>query len=518
MTRRLPAGLSTAVLLVTAWLICDPLTPDLAAQTYRVHLFDHSGLIVFDTYWYGGHTLPGYSLLFPVLASLLGMRVLAAAAVIVSSAIFERLTDRAYGRTARWGSVAFALAATGDIWSGRLTFALGVSLALAAVLALYNSHTALGALLALLCTAASPVAGVLLALAAVTHAFATRSYRIALAVIVPALALPLTLALAFPEGGYEPFPVLSFLATALVTVGFYWALPGSRRELRIGAVLYLAVCTASLLLHTPMGSNIERYGVLLAAPLLLCVLATQSTSAFTFRRILILAGMLVWIIWGPVRETAAVLDNPSTDPSYYLPVERFMAHQGGLVRVEVPLTRGHWEAAWLARDLPLARGWEKQLDERYDSVLLSGGLDAQSYERWLREQAVGYVALPDVALDPSSAREGALIRHGLPYLRLVDRSAHWRIYRFLDARPMAEGPGRLTALTHDSFTVNASARGRMLVRIHYTSYWKIVSGVGCVTSAPGGWTAVTARRPGRMVVAARFSLGRAFGGGGVCRG
>ncbi len=43
------------------------------------------------------------------------------------------------------------------------------------------------------------------------------------------------------------------------------------------------------------------------------------------------------------------------------------------MRVEVPLTRSHWEAALMAPTVSLARGWEKQLDERYDGVLLDPG-------------------------------------------------------------------------------------------------------------------------------------------------
>ena len=73
----------------------------------------------------------------------------------------------------------------------------------------------------------------------------------------------------------------------------------------------------------------------------------------------------MWVAWGPVRETLAVAGNESTSASYYAPVERFLAgvrRARGAVRVEVPLTRSHWEAALLAPTVSLARGWEKQLD------------------------------------------------------------------------------------------------------------------------------------------------------------
>src|SRR5207245_2809108 len=86
----------------------------------------------------------------------------------------------------------------------------------------------------------------------------------------------------------------------------------------------------------------------------------------------------LWVLWGPVRETVAVVGSESTSTAYYEPVERFVAGQGdGPVRIEMPLTRSHWEAALLAPSVSLARGWEKQLDSRYDQVLLTAlGHDA----------------------------------------------------------------------------------------------------------------------------------------------
>jgi hypothetical protein len=187
------------------------------------------------------------------------------------------------------------------------------------------------------------------------------------------------------------------------------------------------------------------------------------------------------------------------------------------VRLEVPLTRTHWETAELAPRVSLARGWEKQLDTRYDAVLLDPALSARSYERWLRQQAVTYVALPDAKLDPSSAREGELIRAGLPYLRQVFAGRHWRIYAVRAPTPLATGPGRLTSLGHESFALAAGAPGSFLVRVRFTRYWTLVRGDGCIDRAAGGWTRVLARAPGPLVVRARFSLARALGLAGSCR-
>jgi hypothetical protein len=561
--------------LLLAWLLVDPRTPDLAAQAYRLGLYERAGMSVFDEHWYAGHALPGYSLLFAPLASLVGMRALAVASVLCSVVLFERIVLGVYGdglgdrrarRSAIGGACLFAVAAVGDVWSGRLTFALGVTLALACAYALSRERLALAAPLAGVCAAASPVAGVLLALAGLTYALAARSPRVLLAVAGPVALVLVPLRVLFAEGGFEPYPATSFAATVLVVGLFLWALPrgdrADRRMLRVGAIVYLIACGLCLLVHTPMGSNIERYGVLLAGPLLLCALAPSggpsrgrgrgrrgrrrrgsapgagdlspfmaasrparrsapvATAAFGSVVVgIALCAIVVWIVWGPVRETVAVVGSPATQASYYAPVERYLlAHGASLQRVEVPLTRSHWEAALLAPSVSLARGWEKQLEERYDSVLLGRGLTASSYRAWLDEQAVAYVALPDVPLDSSSAREGTLIRHGLPYLRLVFASRHWRVYAVRDATPLLSGPGGLTALGNDTFALDARSAGTLLARIHYTRYDTVVSGRGCVASAPGGWTYVRARAPGEIVVAARFSLGRALGLGGACTG
>jgi hypothetical protein len=520
------AGLLVVTALIAAWQIAGPRTPDLAAAVYRIGLFHELGLAVWDEHWYAGHHLPGYSLLFPPLASLLGLRLLATLCVLASTALFERLALAVYGKGARWGAAWFAVAAVADVWIGRVAFALGVSLALAAVLAFVRGRTrlagALTAVLAAASAAASPVAGALLVLAGVTYAVHRRSARAMLGLSAPAIAVIGLSALFVPEGGSEPYTIVSFAATVLVVVAFLWALPPDQPLLRLGALLYLFSCLLCLAVATPMGSNVERYAVLLAGPLLVCVALSEPgpergrrlTPAITVA----LCISAVWVAWGPVRETLAVAGNASTSASYYAPVERFLAaHSGATTRVEVPLTRSHWETALLAPTVSLARGWEKQLDTRFDGVLLAPGLTAAAYRAWLREQAVSYVALPDTPLDPSSAQEGRLIAGGVPYLREVFASRHWRIYAVRSPTPLAAGPGRLVALGHDFFTLRADSPGRFLVRVRYSPYLSVSGGAGCVGPAPGGWTSVLVRAPGSVVVGARFSLSGALGLQSSCR-
>ncbi|MEA2208519.1 MAG: hypothetical protein QOF54_996, partial [Solirubrobacteraceae bacterium] len=389
-----PYGLATAVVLLAAWLLVAPRTPDLAAAAYRVDLFGHVGLSVYDEHWYAGHDLPGYSVLFGPLAWLLGLRVVGALSVLASVACFERLTSGGARAAGRWASIAFAAAAVGDVWIGRLAFALGVAFAMGATLAFARRRSVAAIALATCAAASSPVAGVLLALAALTHALWRRSPRALLVLALAAIVVVVALAVLFAEGGWEPYPLVSFGATVLVVGAVAWALPRGAGELRLGAAVYALACVVFVLVRTPMGSNVERYGVLLAGPLLLWSLGVARRAPGGGRaaparawgpggRIAVLVALGAWVAWagwGPLRETLAVAGNGSTQSAYYAPVELFLdraAHAP--VRLEVPLTRTHWETAELAPRVSLARGWEKQLDTRFDAVLLSRRLTAAEY-------------------------------------------------------------------------------------------------------------------------------------------
>lgn len=537
-----------AAILVGAWLLVSPNTPDLAAQAYRSRLLEEVGFAVWDNNWYGGHHMPGYSLLYPWVALLLGMRLAGAFAVLVSTWAFERVVLPVYGAAARWGALCFALATAGDLWIGRLTFALGVAFAMLAVLAAMRQRGLLALLAAIACAASSPVAGLLLALAGVTHVLAERRLRPGLNLALPPLLLVLATQALFPEGGWEPFGAVSLLATLGVTLAFLWALPPEERLLRWGAALYL-LATLLAVIPTPMGANAERYGVLLAAPMLLCGLSRSGwTSAHrsgsgelpggsgelhggrSWRRVgrwsagrsravsaLALCAMLVWVVWGPVVQTAGVQGDPSTHASFYAPLRRFLAlHARSPVRIEVPFTRSHWEAALLAPYVPLARGWERQLDKRYNEAIEKNPLSPRVYRRWLERNAVSYVALANVPLDGSSIGEAALLRKGVPYLHEVLHTPDWRVFAVTHPTPLASAPGTLVRLGHNSFSVRFSAAGRSLVRVRYTPYWTLAAGAGCVREGAEGWTEVSAVRAGVVRLAARFSFGRALGLDGAC--
>lgn len=119
--RTLPSWAATAAL-AGCWLAMGPATPDLAAQVYRAGLFAAHGFAVWDNGWYDGHHVPGYSLVFPVVGSVLGVRATRAGAAVLSAALFQSLVrGRRADAACRW----FAIGCVADLLVGRLTYALG---------------------------------------------------------------------------------------------------------------------------------------------------------------------------------------------------------------------------------------------------------------------------------------------------------------------------------------------------------------------------------------------------------
>ncbi len=492
-----PVLVASAIALV--YLVWQPPSTDLAAATYRSGLFSREGLAVYDTAWYGGHHMPAYSVLFPPLGAWLGLQLVGALSVVAGSWAFALLVRHRVA--AIWFAATFAV----SLGSNRLPFTLGVALGLGALLAADRGRRWVGVALAVLAALASPLAGAFLALVSVV-------WRPSRALGVAALATVVVLTQAFPEGGQEPYGFTSILQTVL-DVGALAILVGARnRVLRAGLVLYLLVSIGSYIVHSPVGSNIDRLGELFAGPAAAYALWPQR------RVVLALIGvpLVYWSLQAPVRDVYVGQGDPTVQASYYVPLERFLTAQGGgPFRLEVPFTASHWDAAWLAPHFPLARGWERQVDVGDNPLFYDGTLDAQSYERWLHASAVRYVALPDSTLDYSAQAEAALIRRGLPYLSLLGSPGHWRVYAVRDPTPLASAPAAMTALGAQDFTLRFAAAGTSTVRLRWTPYWTPPHGV-CVARAPGGYTLVSAPAAGLVHVHASFSLARVFARGRRC--
>jgi hypothetical protein len=513
------AALALSAAVTGAFALWNPPLRDLAAHTFRADYFQHYGLALWNASWYGGEYMLTYSILFPPLSALLTPIGAGAVSAVACAYLFDRIVRAQWGHGARLASAWFAvLGSVALLANGWLAFALGAALALAALRAVQLERFLMAAVAGLACALASPVAAFLLTLVLVAGSLSATAprRRAALAVAVATLVPVGLLALAFPEQGRFPFwfsaywPLALTCALALLTIR---GLP-EERQLRSVVIAYLALGTALWLVPNPVGGNVTRLGSLFAGPVLAAVVLARPVRA---PRAVVLAALTVALAWQvvtPLPDTFQSLGDPSTARAYYQPLASWLAgHGGARDRIEVPYTFNHWETAYLAPRFQLARGWLRQADIARNKLFYDGQLTSARYRRWLTDNGVQFVALPDSRLDYSAQQEAALVRREPAYLRLRATPGHWRIYEVRGTAHMLEeragGRATLSSLGPESFVLQVSKPGSFVVRVRPTPYWRLAKGPGCVGSA-GHWTLVRVPAPGRVRVVTRFSPGQAI--------
>src|SRR5438270_598453 len=205
---------------------------------------------------------------------------------------------------------------------------------------------------------------------------------------------------------------------------------------RIGAVLFAITAGSSLLI-----GRVAFAAGLLFGPLavLLAIRARWRLAllvAIGGALVSLLLGLLVavpYLIWWPTHSV--IRDPPAaggaiTEASYYRPlVNRLQATVHEPIRLEIPPTRDHWEGVYVGRHFELARGWERQLDQKYANLFYGTPITPSNYRSWLLRNAVSYVAVYDGAADFAGRSDADfLIQSPPPYLREVWRRAHWTLF------------------------------------------------------------------------------------------
>lgn len=307
-----------AALGAALYLLVAPPSADLAAQEYRADL----GLVLWNNGWYAGHHTPGYSLLSPLLGGTLGVRLAGALAAVAAAALFAPLAHRHWSdpRAAAAAALWFAAGTAAVLLTGRLTFLLGVAIGLGALLALAHDRRALAAVLALLTTLASPVAGLFVALGVVAWALARRERRRSGAAIAVAALAPVAIMLAlFPQGGSEPFVASAFWPALAATLLVAALLPAGERTLRIAALLYAVALVMALAIATPLGGNASRLGALAAGPILLGALVGRRSSLLLAA---LAAAFAYWPLYPAVRDVVRAAGDPSLAGELLRPAAR----------------------------------------------------------------------------------------------------------------------------------------------------------------------------------------------------
>jgi hypothetical protein len=505
-----PAALAigVTVVLVAVYAYWTPSSPDLAAQVARADLVRRAGAVSWWTGWFGGLSLPTYSVFVPWSMAAIGVRVTGVLAVVVGAAAGGVLSRDAL--RPRAGAVGFALAGVADLLAGRVTFAVGLAIAVCALVAVRSHRSALGAGLAVTSFLASPLAGLFVGLVLIAIAVTDASRRRKAGLSAAALLLAGTgMAVLYPGTGVMPFNLRDMIAPTACCVLVLWACPS--RVVRVSALLVLAALPAFFIVPGAVGANIARFAWVCAAPILI-------SCGRWDRRWLVtaLVGLVVWPALDLVSQIAATR-TPSTRAAFYQPLAAELRREQAAAapaatgeRVEVVDTINHWASVYVARSTTIARGWDRQADNADNPIFYrEDALTAASYHEWLHELAVGWVAVPTAPLDSASVQEARLIRGGLNYLSLSWTSHDWKLYHVIDAAPLAIG-ATTVGVTASSITLRRSTPGVVTLRVRYSPYFAVVDATTrrplnvCVTDA-GGWTRIDLPAPATFSLTSPFS-------------
>ena len=499
-------SLLVGAVIALAYLRWTPASPDLAAQVARAGLVKRAGSVAWWTGWFGGLSLPSYSVLVPSWMAALGVSLTGALAAVAGGVAMSILARDA--QRPRAAAIAFAVASAADLVNGRVTFAVGLAIGAWALVAVRARWVPLAAGLALVTFLASPLAGLFLGLALVTVAVLdTDRRRLAIASAAVLVAAGVLMALLFPGTGTMPFSVLDATPTALCCVGIVAVC--ANRYVRFAALLMLLVIPVLLVVPGAIGDNITRLVWVCGVPVVIAYARMP-------RPALIVAVVLVGL-W-PACDLVGQLSStrqPSARQEFYQPLagaldaQRVAAGAGVIgERVEVVDTVNHWASAYLS-GVSLARGWDRQADVGNNPIFYtSGALTASSYHDWLHDLAVGWVALPAAKLDYASVEEGALVASGLGYLQQVWSDGNWTLYRVTDAFPLASG-ATVTGVDASGIALRTAGAGAVFVRARWSSYLTAVSpDTGrdlpvCVQQADG-WVTLQVPSAERVLLTSHF--------------
>lgn len=535
-----------ALALSSLYFILDLRGGDLAAHLYRAELFKHDGFFVWNYNWYGGHYVVSYGVIFPTLSATIGVRLAGALSYLLGVLLFSILARTVFPRRgASAAAYVFAVVFSATLVIGQLPYALAISLGLGALAAAATGRAWIAAFLAVNCALTSPLAALFISFVAFTvwlgghpwetlrtarHAFRTvwesdsHSYLVvALCTLLPATAASLL----FPEGGAQPFVVASYLSAVALT-SFFWLMVrdelagDARRMVATGVVLYLSFLTFNELVPSPVGGNAVRLGMVLLPPVAAAILWPRSGRY----ALAVIVPLLCW--QGATAFWAIATADETGDPHYFAPVNRFLDAKNPKrdQKAEIVFTRNHFEAAYVANQRPIARGWERQLDTKYNALFYDGSLDPRTYARWLIDNDVRWVILPKRAtLDYSGRDEAELIRGGLPYLEPAADFRDWQIFRVtLPERSQLEPEFRGENPT-GGFTIRPPRWGVTRTEVRWQRFLR--PSFGCLRGDDEGFVEIVlpkggvgtgrvSSRPPVITITSDFSLARLMGRGYTC--
>jgi hypothetical protein len=305
----------------------------------------------------------------------------------------------------------------------------------------------------------------------------------------PVLALA-PMALLFGNGGRQPFTAESLRIHIALAVLVIVVAPRRHVAVRVAGALTIILLLGAFYLPSPIGSNALRLPMLFTIPVLAAIAELGRV------RLALLLAAAFW--WQPFLVTSDLgrAGSPESRPAFHEPLAQELSSRAP-GRVEVVPLRDHWESVYVAEQVPLARGWERQVDTDRNALFYRDSLTPRDYVAWLRANAVSYVAIaPGSVPDRYARTESALVLQGLPELRPVWQNDTWQLYEVSGAEPLVSAPAELVRSDRGGVSVRVPAAGDVLVRVRW-SRWLSVDGPGaCLAPGPDGWTTLRVTVPG----------------------
>jgi len=480
------AGGAIAVAFGAAYLLAPPMGRDFSAQLAHAELAESHWPALLDLRWYGGFDPLGYSVLSPPVMALLGVPLTTALAYVATVVLFAALLKNTGVPRPVAGAIIGSVCLTGNLVVTRTTFALGLALGLGALLALISGRLRVSSGLAVLAPLASPVAGVFLGVAG-GALFLSGRRRAGVALAVSALVPTIAVGLAFGNGGYQTFAAkqaLVSLIVCLAVTGLCWRRP----VVRWGGLLSAVLVVAAYLLPTPVGTTATRLPELFAAP---TIVAVATVPLVAIIAAIAGAGLLL-----PPVSITEVLErgDPALSAEFYAPLLHQLTAREAAGPIEVVPTLRRGEAAFVAPVVAIAKGWSRQADTERNAIFYDGTVNADTYRRWLDDNAISYVAISQGPYDWSATDEVTLVRHGLPYLQAVWSDQTWTLYAVTNPRPVIAAPGRVIARDAVSLTVSLPDPGEYVVRLRWSPY--LTASNGCMRPTGDGWSVIVVEQPG----------------------
>jgi len=266
--------------------------------------------------------------------------------------------------------------------------------------------------------------------------------------------------------------------------GLCWRRP----VVRWGGLLSAVLVVAAYLLPTPVGTTATRLPELFAAP---TIVAVATVPLVAIIAAIAGAGLLL-----PPVSITEVLErgDPALSAEFYAPLLHQLTAREAAGPIEVVPTLRRGEAAFVAPVVAIAKGWSRQADTERNAIFYDGTVNADTYRRWLDDNAISYVAISQGPYDWSATAEVTLVRHGLPYLQAVWSDQTWTLYAVTNPRPVIAAPGRVIARDAVSLTVSLPDPGEYVVRLRWSPY--LTASNGCMRPTGDGWSVIVVEQPG----------------------